>query len=86
MLVGEIYERMGIGSAPKGMAQKPMLSVMLEKLGRLPIEDEVFVYEGMRITPKSVVDGKPLEVMVQLIDEEENDDAQASDTQEEVTV
>ena len=62
---------MGIGTVPKSMAQKPLLSVMLEKLGRLPIEDEEFFYEGMKITPKSVVDGKPLEVLIQLVDEEE---------------
>ena len=71
MLTDEIYERMGIGTVPKSMAQKPLLSVMLEKLGRLPIEDEEFFYEGMKITPKSVVDGKPLEVLIQLVDEEE---------------
>ena len=71
MLTDEIYERMGIGEVPRSMAQKPLLSVMLEKLGRLPVEDEEFLYEGMKITPKSVVDGKPLEVLIQLLDEEE---------------
>lgn len=71
MIVGEIYERMGIGKAPKSVAQKPLLSVMLEKIGRLPTEDEAFYYEGMRITPKTVTNGKPNEVMVQILDEEE---------------
>ena len=71
MLIEDVYERMGIGSAPKHIANKPLLSVMLEKLGRLPNEDEVFFYEGMKITPKSVVGGKPSEVVVQLVDGDE---------------
>ena len=86
MLIDDIYERMGIGKAPKNMAQKPLLSVILEKIGRLPEEDEEFFYEGMKITPKSVVDGKPLEVLVQLIDEDEEDAALDSDKNEEVSV
>ncbi len=71
MLIEDVYERMGIGSAPKHIANKPLLSVMLEKLGRLPNEDELFFYEGMKITPKSVVGGKPSEVVVQLVDGDE---------------
>ena len=84
MLISEIYEKMGIGDAPKHMAHKPLLSVMLEKLGRLPVEDEEFLYEGMKITPKSIQDGKPLEVLVQLIDEEEAEEPAAVDQQKEV--
>ena len=80
MLISDIYERMGIGEPPKRMAQKPLLSVMLEKLGRLPLEDEEFVYEGMRITSRSVSDGKPQEVLLQLLEEEE---AEAPATSEE---
>ena len=64
------YERMGIGEAPKRIAGKPLLSIMLEKLGRLPAEDEEFLYEDMKITAQSVVNGKPTEVLVQLLDEE----------------
>ena len=71
MLVSDIYERMGIGTAPKNIAHKPLLSVMLEKLGRLPNEDEEFYYGEMKITPKSVTNGKPTEVVVQILDEEE---------------
>jgi hypothetical protein len=71
MLIGDIYERMGIGHAPKQIAQKPLLSVMLEKIGHLPEEDEVFFYEGMRITPKTMASGRPLEVLVQIMDDED---------------
>jgi CBS domain containing-hemolysin-like protein len=71
MLVCDVYERMGIGIAPKQIANKPLLSVMLEKLGRLPEEDEAFFYEGMEITPKTIVNGKPAEVVVHVLDEED---------------
>ncbi len=70
MLVSDAYERMGIGEAPKRIAGKPLLSIMLEKLGRLPAEDEEFLYEGMKITAQSVINGKPTEVLVQLLDDE----------------
>ena len=70
MLVSDAYERMGIDAPPKRVANKPLLSIMLEKLGRLPVEDEEFLYEGMKITAQSVTNGKPTEVLVQLLDEE----------------
>ena len=78
MLIGDVYERMGIGKAPKLIAQKPLLSVMLEKIGRLPSEDEVFFYEGMKVTPKTFSDGKPTEVLIQLVDEDEEGGASAA--------
>ena len=71
MLIADIYERMGIGEPPKNMAQKPLLSVLLEKLGRLPEEEEVFYYNEMRITPKEFINGKPSEVVIRVLDEEE---------------
>ena len=70
MLIEDVYERMGISPAPRHIAHKPLLSVMLEKLGRLPNEDEEFFFEGMKLTPKSFVDDKPSEVIVQLVDED----------------
>lgn len=70
MLIEDVYERMGIGKAPRQIAQKPLLSVMLEKIGRLPDEDEDFFYEGMKITPKTVVSGKPTEVCIQILDDD----------------
>ena len=71
MLLSDVYTRMGVGEAPKNIAHKPLLSVMLEKLGRLPEEGEVFFYEGMEITPKVLANGKPTEVVVHILDEED---------------
>ena len=86
MLISDIYERMGVGEAPKNIAQKPLLSVMLERLGRLPEEDEEFIYEGMRIIPKTVTNGKPTEVLLQILDEEELAEISAAADGEEATV
>ena len=85
MLVRDAYERMGIGAAPKHIAGKPLLSIMLEKLGRLPREDEEFLYEGMLISPKTIVDGKPTEVLVHILDDEELAEYKAAKSGEEVT-
>ncbi len=85
MLVRDVYERIGIGVAPKHIAGKPLLSIMLEKLGRLPKEDEEFLYEGMVISPKTVVDGKPTEVLVHILDDEELAEYKAAKSGEEVT-
>ena len=82
MLIGDVYERMGIGKAPKLIAHKPLLSVMLEKIGRLPGEDEVFFYEGMKVTPKTLSDGKPIEVTIQLMDEDEEGGTPAANREE----
>ena len=86
MLVRDAYERMGVGVAPKHIAGKPLLSIMLEKLGRLPKEDEEFLYEGMIIAPKTMVDGKPTEVLVHILDDEELAEYKAAKSGEEVTV
>ena len=86
MLIGEIYKRMGIGRPPKNTAQKPLLSVILERMGRLPNEDEEFVFEEMKIVPKQITDGKPVTVTVQLVSEEEADGALKSDEKGEVSV
>ena len=86
MLVRDAYERMGIDIAPKHIAGKPLLSIMLEKLGRLPKEDEEFLYEGMIIAPKTIVDGKPTEVLVHILDDDELAEYKAAKSGEEVTV
>lgn len=71
MLIADVYERAGLGIAPKQIAHKPLLSVMLEKLGRLPNEGEIFFYEGMEITPKTVANGRTTEVILHILDEED---------------
>ena len=69
-IVASAYERMGIGPAPRSIAAKPLLSFILETLGHLPEEEEVFVYENMEFTAKTVVDGRLTEVIIHIMDEE----------------
>ena len=71
MIVASAYERMGIGPAPRGIASKPLLSVILETLGHLPEEDESFLYGNMEITARTVVDGRVSEVIVHILEEED---------------
>ncbi len=71
MIIGNVFERMGLGRAPKNIASKPLLSFILETLGHLPEEDESFVYENIEITAKTVDNGKATEVIVHVLDEED---------------
>ncbi len=70
MLVSAAYERMGLGTAPRKIAAKPLLSFILETLGHLPEEDETFLYGNMEFTAKTVVDGRLTEVIIHILDEE----------------
>ncbi|MBQ8342293.1 MAG: HlyC/CorC family transporter [Clostridia bacterium] len=71
MLVGNAYERMGLGVAPRTIASKPILSFMLETLGHLPEEDESFVYENLEITSKTVEENRVTEVLIHVLDEDD---------------
>ena len=84
MLVGNAYERMGIGLAPRLIAAKPLLSFMLETIGRLPEEDESFVYDKIEYTAKTVVDGRVTEVIIHILDEEDLAELNAAKSGEEV--
>ena len=86
MLVGNAYERMGIGRAPRAIASKPMLSFILETLGHLPKEEERFTYENLEITPKTFVDGRVIEVVVHILDDEDLAKLNADDVREEMNV
>ena len=70
ILVGNAYERMGLGQAPRKIAAKPLLSFILETLGHLPEEDECFLYQNLEFTARTVVDGRITEVIIHILDEE----------------
>ena len=86
MLVSAAYERMGLGRAPRNISSKPLLSFVLETLGRLPVEDESFVYENLEITAKTLVDGRVTEVIVHILDEEDLAEIKAAEGGEEMSV
>lgn len=87
MVMGEIYDRMGIGKAARGIATKPLLSLVLEKLGRMPLEDEEpFLYENLEITPKTVENGRLTEVYIQILDDDEISAQSADELRKEASV
>jgi len=71
ILVGNLYERIGLFTAPRAVAAKPLLSLMLETLGRLPAEEESFLYDRLEITVETVEEGRPTFVLVHCLDDEE---------------
>ena len=74
---------MGLGSAPKNFVSKPVLSFILETLGRIPEEDESFVFENLEFTAKTVTDGKLCEVIIHVLDEEDMLELQNSNKEKE---
>ena len=70
MLIGTVYERAGMGKAPRGLVSKPMISLVLESLGRMPEQDESFLYDHLDITVDSVEDGRPTYVVLHFLDDE----------------
>lgn len=71
MLVGNLYERMGLSMAPRNVAGKPLLSLMLETLGRLPEEEESFLFQNLEITAHTIEEKRPTEALLHILDEEE---------------
>lgn len=84
ILVGNLYERIGLFTAPRAVAAKPLLSLMLETLGRLPAEEESFLYDRLEITVETVEEGRPTFVLVHCLDDEELAARLAADTAGEV--
>ena len=71
MLVGTLYERAGMGKAPRGLVSRPLITLVLEALGRMPEQDESFLYDHLEITVDTVEDGRPTFVVVHFLDDEE---------------
>ena len=86
MLVGTVYERMGLSKAPKAIASKPLLSFILESLGHIPKEDESFVYERLEITPKAFENGRVIQVVIHILDDEDIEKLESYQIGEEVLV
>jgi CBS domain containing-hemolysin-like protein len=86
MLMSMAYERMGLGSAPRKIASKPLLSFVLETLGHMPEEDEFFIFGNLKFTAKTVQDGRLTEVVVHILDEEDLAALRAAESGEEVSI
>ena len=71
MLTGVVYERMGLPAAPASVASKPLISMLIEKLGHVPAEEEEIIIGNLEITVEDCENGSPLRVIVHVMDEED---------------
>ena len=85
MTVGDFYERAGLPDVPKHLLGKPLLSLILETLGRLPDAEEVFVIDELEFTVETVENSRPVRTFVHFLDEEELAARAAELAEEEVT-
>ena len=84
LLMGTLYERAGLYKAPRGLVSKPVISLILETLGRMPEQDESFLYDRLEITVDTVEDGRPTYVVVHFLDDEELAERRAAAEEKEV--
>ena len=84
MLVGTLYERAGMGKAPRGLVSRPIITLVLETLGRMPEQEESFLYDHLEITVDTVEDGRPTFVVVHFLDDEALAERLASNEEKEV--
>ena len=78
LLMGTLYERVGLYKAPRGLVSKPVISLILETLGRMPEQDESFLYDRLEITVDTIEDGRPTYVIVHFLDDEALAEKQAA--------
>lgn len=71
MQMGELYERIGLSAAPRAIAAKPLLSFMLESIGKLPEAEETFLVDDLEFTIETVENQRPTRTFVHVLDEEE---------------
>ena len=84
MLMSDLYARIGLSDAPRHIAGKPLLSLMLETLGRLPEEEESFLIDDLEFTVETVENQRPVRTLVHVLDEEDLAALAAKSREEEV--
>ena len=53
------------------IAKRPVLSWIIETFGRIPDEDESFIYKNLEITAKTVENNRVSEVEIRIVPDEE---------------
>ena len=71
MTLGEACERMGTRCPRRQLANRPIISLLLEKFGHMPEEDESFVYFNMEFTVKKVENNRAESVIIHLLSEKD---------------
>ena len=65
--MGEIYRRLGVNLRRSSDYDRPLLSIVIEHFGRLPKEEESFIYRNMEITIETVENNFVQNVVIRLL-------------------
>ena len=65
--MGEIYKRLGLNHRRDQDFDRPMLSIVIEHFGRIPEEEESFIYRNMEITVECVESNLVKNVVIRLL-------------------
>ena len=74
MTVGEAFSRIGLPIPAPAAAQKPLISFVLDTLGRMPEEEESFDFEDVEIIADEIKDGRLTQVVIHIPDDKEDDE------------
>jgi CBS domain containing-hemolysin-like protein len=74
MTVGEAFSRIGLPVPAPTSAQKPLISFILDTLGRMPEEEESFDFQDVEIIADEVKDGRLTQVVIHVPDEKGDDE------------
>ena len=73
MTVSEAFSRMKIAPPSPQIARRPILSWIVKEFGRMPEEEESFIYENLEVTMNTVENGKVIFVDIKIMDEPQTD-------------
>lgn len=81
LTIGELRQRLGFQNKLDTHTEKPLLSIILEHFGRIPEEEETFLYGNTEITIDTVEDNKVKTAVIRLLSEEEIQSLSDSDSE-----
>ena len=73
MTVGEAFSRMGLSAPVSAIAQRPLISFVLDTLGRMPEEEESFEFCGVELIAEEIKDGRLSQVVIHILEDEEGE-------------
>ena len=71
MTVGEAYARIGLPTPEQAVSQRPLISFIFDHFGRMPEEEESFVFGGAELIVDEIKDHRLTGVVIHILDGEE---------------
>ena len=71
MTVGEAYARIGLPAPEQAVAQRPLISFVIDYFGKMPEEEESFSYGGAELTVDEIKDHRLTQIVIHILDDEE---------------